>query len=127
MVKIFYNRAGFLDFEAPIFMIEDQRKKFVEGIKIIFGQNVTVEEIVENKKEIEGIKRHPKAFSLNDLVNLANSGLSNEELAEKFHKTDFAIQMKRGPFIMELQEWGRKKGKTKFSAKDIEDFIGEKE
>lgn len=124
-MKIFIKER-YIDFEAPIYMSEGQRKKFIEGMERIFSEKVKVENIVENKKEMGDITRHWKKFTEEDKIILANPDLSNEEIAEKMGKTTFAIQMRRGHFLMELQDWAKKKGKSKITEKDIREFLGEK-
>jgi hypothetical protein len=56
---------------------------------------------------------------------LADPALTNEELAKSMGKSEFAIQMKRGPFLMALQEWARKKGRTKVTPDDVEEYLKE--
>ena len=120
------TKNQFVDFEAPIYMSENQREKFLERMTKLFGDRMGVDNIVENKKEMGRVKRHFKKFTEEDSIILANPDLSNEELAGKTGKTQFAIQMKRGPFLMELQEWALKKGKSKITEKDIEEFLHDK-
>jgi len=117
------TKDNYVDFEVPIYMSENQRKMFVEGMKKIFPDRIEIQSIVEGKKKMGKIKRHFKKFSEEDQILLANPSLSNDELAKKMGKSGFAIQMKRGPFLMELQEWAKKKGKTKITEKDIQEFL----
>jgi Na+-transporting NADH:ubiquinone oxidoreductase subunit NqrC len=117
--------GDYVDFEAPIYMTYEKQKQFIAGMKAIFKDNVDIEEIIENKKELSFIDRNPKKFTDEDKKLLANFNLSNEELAIKIGKSSFAIQMRRGPFIMEIQEWASKKGKNKITASDIKEFLEE--
>ncbi len=117
----------FVDLECPIYMSERQKNKFIDGMKSIFKDSIVVENIIENKKEMDNVEKHSRKFTESDELILADPSLSNEEVANKLGKSAFAIQMKRGPFFMELQEWAKKKGKTKITEKEVHEFIaGEK-
>ena len=120
------TKDDYVDFKAPIYMSKEQRKKFIKGMVRIFGDRIKVRHIIENKKEMGKIKRVFKKFTEEDQITLANPDLSNEDIAKRMDKTQFAIQMKRGPFLMELQEWAIKKGKNKITEKDIQEFLDEK-
>jgi len=120
------TKDKYVDFEVPIYMSENQRKKFVNGMIKIFGDRIKVTNIIENKKEMGEVERHFKKFTEEDQIILANPNLNNEKKKKKMGKTHFAIQMKRGQFLMELQEWAIKKGKSKINEKDIQEFLNEK-
>jgi len=118
----------YVDFEAPIFMTDEQREKFVDGIKKIFGdvqiKNVE-EQIVEMLKPSGTIIdwKNPK-----NLFPLTMGNLNEEEIADKLgidRKHIFAIQLKRASFISEIYDWATKKGITQITEKDIEEFLKE--
>jgi len=120
---IIETKKDFIDLEAPIFMVESQRKEFIKGMKKIFGERIKTKEIIEPKKEMKDVERHPVKFTNEDLLVLAQSDLTNEEVAKKLDKSQFAIQMKRGNFLVEIQDWIRKKGKNKITKEDIKEFL----
>lgn len=124
MVKI-QIKNNLVDFEAPIYMNEKKQEEFVNGMKSIFGDRILVANIIENKKVITNIERHPKKFDLAGMILLANSGLAQEQIASELKKTSFAIQMKRGPFLMELMTWAKKKNLSKLNEKDVREFLKE--
>jgi len=125
MVKI-QIKGDTLDFEAPIYMDEQKQKEFVIGMKSIFGERmILVTKVIENKKVLSDIERYPKKFDLNDMILLANSDLELEQIASKLKKTPFAIQMKRGPFLMKLMSWAKKKKLLKLNEKDKKEFLEE--
>ncbi len=124
MVKI-QIRGNLLDFEAPIYMNEEKQKAFIKGMREIFGNEVITNRIIENKKVLSHIERHPKKFDLNDMILLANSELEQEQVASKLKKTPFAIQMKRGPFLKQLMTWAKKKEISKLNEKDVKEFLKE--
>ena len=114
-----------IDFQAPVYMIKSQQEKFISGMKEIFGDKIVIKEIIENKKEIKGRTGHPIKFSIKNLLLLADAKLDNEAAAKKLGKTEFAIQMKRGPYLKGLLEWAKKKGLTELDEKTINEFLKE--
>lgn len=119
-------KEKYIDIEAPIYMSEQNLKKFIKGMKVIFGDRISVNKIIENKKEMGEVERQAIRFSEEDHLILGNAELSNAEVAKRLGKSLFAVQMKRGPFLMELQEWADKKDKNKITEKDIQEFLSEK-
>lgn len=124
MVKIVFNK-NFVDFEAPVYMDEEKQREFVTGMKEIFGNKIIVENIIENKKIMGKRKGTSKKFNLRDMILLANDELKQEQIASKLEKTPFAIQMKRGPFLMQLMSWAKKKKFSKLDEKDVKEFLKE--
>jgi len=124
MVKIFVN-GNHIDFEAPVYMDETKQEKFVKGMQEIFGGKIIKKDIIENKKIIGHKESHSKHFSLNDMILLVNSSLDQDQIASKLEKSSFAIQMKRGPILMQLMAWAKKKGFSKLNEKDVNEFLKE--
>jgi hypothetical protein len=121
-------KDNFLDFQAPIYIPECKQKEFIDGLSKIFGSDFEgVEKIVEAKKVMGEVERHFVRFSIDDCILLADPTLTNEEIAAKLNKTTFAIQMKRGSFLMELQEWMHKQGVSKISPQLVQKFLKEHE
>ena len=103
-MKLFIKNND-IDLEAPIYLLEGQKEKFIEGMKKIFGNRLgKVKDIIELRKEMGKVERHPIKFTNESLQLLANPKLTNEEIASKLGKTEFAIQMKRGNWLIDLQE-----------------------
>ena len=119
-------RNNFIDLECPVYMSEKQKNKFIDGMKSIFNEKLVVQNIIENKKEMDKVEKHSKKFTEEDELILADSSLSNEEVAQLLGKSSFAVSMKRGPFLMELQEWAKLKGRTKITEKEVHEFLGSK-
>jgi len=124
MVKIFVN-GNHIDFEAPVYMNETKQEKFIFGLKKIFGERINREDIIENKKVIGDKEVKSKHFIVKDLLLLANPSLNQEQVASKLNKTSFAIQMKRGPLLMELMTWAKKKKLSRLNEKDVKEFLRE--
>jgi hypothetical protein len=122
MVKI-YTKGNYVDFEAPIYMDEEIQKEFIDGMKEIFGDRIKIERIIENKKTMNRKSIKSKKFDINSLLILTNPELDNQEAGIKLGKTEFAIQMKRGPFLKEFLEWARQKEKTQISEIEVEEFL----
>jgi hypothetical protein len=127
-MEILINENGYVDLKAPIYMTEEQRKCFIEGMKKIFTdvQVIDVEEqIVEMpKREAKPVVdwKNPKNLYL------LTKGLTNEEIARELGVSDehiFAIQLKRAEFVPKIQQWARKKGITQITEKDVEEFLKE--
>ena len=118
-MKIISN-DGKIDFEAPIYMTDEQRLRFIKRIKQIF-ENVKILQVREQVKEMGELERHPKKWKIKDLV-LAASALSNEEVAKRTGREIFSVQMKRGSWLMELQTWARKRGLSEITEDDIKEF-----
>lgn len=104
-MKILYNKSGLVDFEAPIFMSQKNKEKFISGMKEIFGDKLEICTITEKNKEMGDIDRHPRRFSPQDYIDLLTSSLENDDVAKKFNKTEFAIQMKRGIVLPKFQKF----------------------
>lgn len=124
MVKI-YTKGNYLDFEAPIYMDEEKRKQFIKGMKAIFGDRIVIRDVPEDKKVLGNIKRHSKKFKFEDMVLLANGELDQDQISSKLQKSSFAIQMKRGPFLMSLITWAKNKELSKLNEEDVKEFLKE--
>lgn len=121
-MKLFINSTGHIDFEAPIYMNDQQRDRFIAGIKKIFG-DVEIEAIEE--QIIERVGTHKSKKWATDELFLLTTSLSNEEIAAKTGREVFGVQQKRGSFLVVIQTWARAKGKSGITGKDIAQFIKE--
>jgi len=120
-----YNSDGRIDFEAPIYMTEEQREKFIQGMKKIFGIRIKIENIIENKKEIKKRKGEGKRkYDIKQLSHFAKE-INNKDIANIIGKTEFAVQMKRGVYLKEYMEWARKKRLSKLDEESEEAFFKE--
>jgi hypothetical protein len=124
MVKILV-KGNLVDLEAPIYMEEEKQNQFLKGMQEIFEENVVKEDIVENKKIIPKRTGKSKKFNLKDMIILANGRLEQEQIASKLDKSSFAIQMKRGPFLMQLMAWAKKKDLSKLNENNVQEFLKE--
>jgi hypothetical protein len=102
------TKENYVDFEAPIYMTEDQRKKFLAFMKEEFIY-VEIGEVEEKSKEmgertITNKDWTPYEFSL------LLSPETNEELSAKTDRSMMSIKMMRGHFVPEFMVWARKKG-----------------
>ena len=119
-MKIITNNKGFVDFEAPIYMNDFQKDEFLRGMREIF-EEINVKQIKEKLKEMDEIERHPKKWTINELALLVE-GKSNEEIAEITNRTPFGVQIKRGSWLLHIQSWAKKKGKSNITEDDIKEF-----
>jgi hypothetical protein len=102
------TKNDYVDFEAPIQMTEEQRKKFVSFFKNLFV-DVKISEVKEKSKEmgkrtITNKDWTPEEFSL------LLSPKTNEELSVKTERSMMSIKMMRGHFVPEFMVWAKKKG-----------------
>ena len=100
-----------MDFEAPLFMTDNQRKKFLEGMKKIFG-NIITHNVRELDKEMGEIERHPQKWTPEELVYLL-SDKSHEEIGRILHRDYFSIKSKRGVWLAPFYTWATKHGYVK--------------
>jgi len=110
-MKILF-KGDYIDFEAPIQMTENQRKKFISFMQTEFGK-ITEQEVQEKVKEIsprgESVIKH---WTDEDLSQLMDGTLSNTDLSIKLERSEMGILMKRGSFVTEFVAWAKRKGYT---------------
>ena len=114
----------YVDFEAPIQMTEEQRKKFISFMKSEF-EDVEIEEVEEKTKEMGERELTSKKWAAKEL-SLLLSPEGNEELAVKTNRSVMSIKMMRGHFVPEFMVWARKKGYSlPVKLEVIEEFLKE--
>lgn len=109
MVRIFTCNND-VDFETPIFMNDNQRKKFIKGMENIFGEIETHE--IEELSIDRVAGKHPKKWKPEELIHLI-SGKSHEEVARILNRKSFSIRSKRGIWVLPFTTWARKNGYMK--------------
>jgi len=106
---ILINKDDLLDFEAPVFMTDEQLEKFTKGLKKIFD-DVIIHKIQELDREpSEDIHRHPKFWVPEELIHLL-SDKSHEEVANFLKREPFSVKSKRGIWILPFKTWSEKNG-----------------
>jgi len=119
---IIETKENLVDFEVPITMTEEQKKRFITFCKETFD-DVEVVEIAEKSKEIGDRKSTNKSWKPEDIA-LLFSGKSEEELSEKLERSTMSIRMARGSILPEVTAWAKKKGKSlPLSEEDIKSFL----
>jgi hypothetical protein len=113
-----------IDFEAPVYMSEDQRDKFIDFIKKTF-ENVEVREVQEESRP----GPHggtPRKWTAEDIAVLLE-GSSIKKKAEKLDRSEMSVIMRTGSIVPEITKWMKKKGCVEYPpAKEIiEEFMKE--
>ena len=116
----------YLDFEAPIQMTEEQRKKFIRFMKNLFD-DVKVVNVIEKTKEMGDRQVKPKKWIPEEL-SLLLTPTSNKGLTTKLKRTEMSIKMMRGSFVPEFLVWAKKKGYSlPVKIETIKEFLDERE
>lgn len=104
-----FVKDEYVDFEAPIQMTEEQRKKFVLFLKEEFADLEIQENVNEKTKEMGEREVTTKKWTAEEL-SLLMSPASNEELAAETERSVMSIKMERGHFVPEFMVWAKRKG-----------------
>jgi len=104
------TKNNYVDFEAPIQMTENQRKKFISFMKEQF-EDVEVEQVEEKYKEMGERKNTSRDWTAEEFL-LLLTPKSNEELSAKTERSMMSIKMMRGHFVADFMVWAKKKGYT---------------
>ena len=108
-MKILVNRQGYVDLEAPIWMTEKNKKKFIDFFKDLFDKEMVVEEVEEKAKEMGEREVTIKKWVVED-YSLLLGPKTNSELANEMERTEMSVKMQRGHFVPEFLVWLKKKG-----------------
>ena len=85
------TKNNYVDFEAPIQMTENQRKKFISFMKEQF-EDVEVEQVEEKYKEMGERKNTSRDWTAEEFL-LLLTPKSNEELSAKTERSMMSIKM----------------------------------
>lgn len=124
-MKILVYDSGYIDIEAPIYMSDEQREKFIEFFEKMFPNDVEVVEKEEKSKEFGEREINLKAWTI-DEYELLLSPNSNEDLAFKMDRTEMSVKMQRGYFVPTFLAWLKKKGYSKPNKNLIKEFLKER-
>ncbi len=113
-----------LDLEAPIFMSEKQKEKFIAFFKNLFP-DVDITQKKEKEKYVNKNKKTSKTWSLEEYAMLLGPE-SNEAIAVKMKRTGMGVLMQRGSFVPAFLGWLKKKniGST-ISEEVIKEYLSE--
>lgn len=104
-----FVKDKYVDFEAPIQMTEEQRKKFISFLREEFTELEIQENVNEKTKEMGEREITTKKWTAEELA-LLMSPASNEELAAETERSVMSIKMERGHFVPEFMVWAKRKG-----------------
>ena len=97
-----------VDMGSPVFMSEEQRKKFIDFFYENFD-GVEISEVEEAIKVFGSRESMIKAWTEEDLL-LLLSPIDNESLSIKMDRSDMSVKMKRGYFVPDFWKWLKEKG-----------------
>ena len=131
MVKIFIKENS-IDFEAHVYMWEDQFEKFVKFLNDLMNEEVGVLNTKEVGRTVGSRERHPKRWTAEERFMLLNPNISDEELVKKIGKggrSSTSIFMQRAEFVPKFISWARSKGydSNNISKTIVEEFMEEKD
>jgi hypothetical protein len=108
MVKIL-TKGEYVDFEAPVWMDEDNFNKIFLFFKEHFGKVEVID--VKEKDRFENINKkskESKRWEAEELVLLLNPKISINELVIKLKRSEMSIKMQRAQFMPSFISWARK-------------------
>ena len=120
MVVIIENN-GYIDLEMPVYMSDEQRRKFIYLIKMVFGEVEVIEVEEPPGHKIEG--KTTGKWTVEELK-LLFSSMSEDEIAEKINRSIMSVRMKIGTFKPEFYYWASKKKKV-INKKTLDSLIKE--
>jgi hypothetical protein len=123
-MRIVYKNK-YVDFEAPIFMSEEQRKKFITFMTKLFPNKVVVTDTAEKKKLVGNREAVSKNWTAEDLFLLLGSE-DNQYISDTLGRSKMSIIMKRGTFVPDFMVWAKKKGyAVTQNKKMLKEFLNE--
>ncbi len=120
-MRLIVNSRGLVDFEAPITMNEEQRKKLIAFFKARFPETEVID-VAEVRRYAGERERTLKSWSPKEFA-LILSSKTNDEIAQITNRTEMSVRMKRGDFFPAFLNWMRKKGLSYVPDKNYEDLI----
>ena len=116
----------YLDFETPIQMTEEQRKKFIQFMEKLFG-DIEIVKVIEKTKEMGDREVSPRKWVPEEL-SLLLTPKNNKDIAVKTNRSEMSVKMMRGSFVPEFLVWAKKKGYSLPVKIDvIKEFLDERE
>lgn len=127
-MKLRIGDKGNVDFDLPVAMTEDQKKKFIDFLRKMFAV-VKVEQTDSFRTERIGDKFFMKEWTSEEYAMLLELEDTNK-VAEMLGRSWMSVDIKRGSFIPDFLAWTSQKGKDplKDDVKElIKEFMKEKE
>lgn len=109
-MKILLGNKWNVDFDAPIRMSEDQRRKFINFIRTLFS---VVEEIraEEYRSERLGDRYFFRKWTYEEYAVLADITKSTSTVADELGRSWMSVDIKRGTVMPDLLQWAFKNNK----------------
>jgi len=127
-MRIQYNKEGYVDFEAPIHLEDDQFDNLISFLKELTGRSVEIRNTEEKGRFGNTAKRKSKKWISEELILLLDASMDEQEIAKSTERTEMSVSMQRAQFVPEFVSWARKKGynSNKISKTLIDTFMEEK-
>lgn len=109
-MRVYVYDSGRVDFEAPIWMTDEQREEFIQFFKKTV-RDVEVKDVEEAKGVFGSEDAEYREWTVDDYYELLSSD-PNAVVARKLRRTEMSIVMKRGEFVPEFYVWLKAKGYT---------------
>jgi len=106
-MKLLLHGDRAIDFEAPVYMSDQQRKRFIKFMRKLVP-DIKVEHIQEIDMPGPG-GGSGKDWTKQELALLLTTD-DNETLAKKLERSDMSITLKRGELQPEFFKWAKKEG-----------------
>lgn len=125
---ILTTEDGFVDFEAPIHVTDEQKEKIIQFFKVMFGEEFQTAIVKDNMRVVGKHSVERKKWTADDYYALLTSFDDDRTLALQLGrnpKSD-SVGMKRADFKPKFLVWLRNKGYDGVITKKIvDDFIEE--
>jgi rhodanese-related sulfurtransferase len=117
-------RNGFIDLEAPVYMSESQREKFIDFMKNTFD-DVDIREVQEKSRPgPQGGEQ--RKWTVDDISVLLDDS-SIEKKAETLDRSEMSVIMRTGNVVPQITKWMKEKGYVEYppAKKLVEEFMRE--
>lgn len=121
---IINRKDGFVDFKAPVYMTEEQRKKFVRFMEDLFPDQVHPTEIQEKGKVITRNVDTSKRWDVDSFYVLFSCD-DFDEIVKKTKRSPMSISMMMGGFYTDVISWAKKKGYSEVTKELIAEYLKE--
>ena len=122
-MRILFSQNGMIDFGDPVWMGPEQFEKFVRLMKRLFPKHIEVHDVEEESRHPPG-GGTPRRWTVDEYTELL-SGRGNTELADRLHRSEMSVRMKRGEFVPAFLAWAYRKGYTfPHSKRQVNEFFG---
>ncbi len=129
MVKIFVDKNGGVDFEAPIYMSDRQKRLFIAFMKKLVPNIGVKYDVPEKEKNMGDRETAPRDWTKSDYTALINGfldGKSERELSSELRRSEMSLWMKAGEIVPAYLAWDKEYGHDiKKRAERVRKFVAD--